>query len=842
MRIQLALLGALLLIASAAANARELFPPEQPDGLKPLTLYRAFTKPALRGNTPSGYAWSRDDKLIAFAYSDSGWTYRELWVLDPESGEQWRVTDLFPRDLAEALEANAEVDSKDERKTYEEVRESVLRQRGAGGPLWGPDGMIYFSWQGDIWRISPDRPATGGDRRPQFAEPELFLNLEGWVGGFQFSEDGAKLAFNYDNAFWIRDLTTGAMYEAGQGAGNLAQSWWNWSPDGRYIAFVRTDSTGLRKVNVVDYIAENVNTWGVNRPRPGDQIERSRIGIVDIQRKGRKRNEARMLKLGETEEIYVNDISWSPSGKHLLIGTLSKDTKTYTYYLAEPATGRTALILSETDDRWYNSIGSAQWQGDHAVVFPSERDGWNHLYRLDLSSWDFPPEKETDKVAADGRRPGDSGEEEEQEAPPDGHERPFAPELPAPERLTYGNWEVQWVYIPRSAECIYAVTTERGPDTRNLYRFTPDGAVSRRLTFGRGVNTLASWRASRGGLLSWNESRAIVSANRPVTGPVHYLLDLRTGERGRTIHSGHPAEFYAYRWIEPQFTHFPAGYDDSQVAAKVFRPPYAKPGEPRPLIVYVHGAGYAQDVARRHEWLDPIAMYMADTLGYIVAVVDYRGSSGYGRKWRTDIWHQLGVIETAECKSVVQTLIDRGEADPERIGVWGWSYGGFLTNYIMFTAPETFKAGVAVAAVNDWKNYHTWYCSQRLGDPKENSDAYKLSSPIEHCEGLEGHLLMIHGIRDDNVFFQDFALLTKKLTEAGKHFDTLPYPEMTHGPNSDEVMVHLAESVCGYFQRWFGLGPGAPGPQPEDSLEYHQAQKEKARKEAAAAAQNNASF
>jgi dipeptidyl aminopeptidase/acylaminoacyl peptidase len=839
MRIRLALLAAILLLASVAAHAQELFPADRPDGLKPLTLYRSFTKPALRGNTPSNYAWSRDDKLIAYAYNGDGWTYRELWVLDPASGERWRVTNLFPRDLAEAVEANAEIEDAEKRKTEDEVREDVQRQWGAGGPLWGPDGMLYFSWQGDIWRIPAGRPADGEDGQMQFAEPELFLNLEGWIGGFQFSEDGGRLAFNYDNAFWIRDLATGAMYEAGQGAGNLSQSWWNWSPDGRYLAFVRTDSSGIRQVDVVDYIAENVNAWGVSRPRPGDMIERSRIGIVDTQREGRKRNEARMLKLGETEEIYVSDISWSPTGKSLFIGTLSKDTKTFTSYLAEPATGRTALITSEADDKWFNSIGSAQWQGDNAIVFPSERDGWNHLYRLDISSWSFPPEKEKDASTPDDKP---DGGDEKKEAPPDGHEKPFAPTLPAPMQLTYGQWEVQWTYIPRSADCIYSVTTERGPDTRNLYRLTPDGAVAHRLTFGRGTNTLASWGAARGETLSWDESRAIIAANEPVTGPVEYLLDLRTGERGLTIHGGHPAEFYTYRWVEPEFTHFPAGYDDSLVAAKVFRPPYAKPGERRPLVVYVHGAGYAQDVARRSEWLEPIAMYMADTLGYIVVVVDYRGSSGYGRKWRTDVWHQLGVIETAECKSIAQTLIDRSEVAAERVGVWGWSYGGFLTNYIMFTAPETFKAGVAVAAVNDWKNYHTWYCSQRLGDPKENAEAYKLSSPIEHCEGLQGQLLMIHGIRDDNVFFQDFAQLMKKLTEAGKHFDTMPYPEMSHGPNSDDIMVHLAESVCGYFQRCFGLGPGAPGPQPEDSLEYHQAQKEKAKKNAAALAENNASF
>ena len=807
----------LCLIFAATAYA------ESGDGLKRLTLKRAFTKPSLRGAIPGSYAWSRDDTHLAYLWNADGWSFNEVWVMDVESGERWRVTNLEPAAIAEAFEANREIEDEDERKTDEEILDDVRRSRGVGAPVWGPDGMLYISWKGDIWRIPPDAPAVNAQGEAQFAEPELFLDFEGHIGGFRFSEDGAMHAFTHDNTFWVGDIRSGSLREAAQGAAGLSQSQWAWSPDNRYIAFVRTDSSGIRKVNVVDFIAENVSTWGVDRPRPGDTMERNTVGIVDLERIGHKRHEARMLKLADTDEVYINDIFWSPAGEYLLIAMLSKDTRDYSLCIAEPDTGRTALVWREHDDAWYNSRGRPRWLGDSAVVFPSERDGYNHLYRLDISSWEFPPEIEepTEEVAAEESAKEDGeNDEEAEEAPPDGYNKPFEPELPEPVQLTRGEWEILRAYIPRGESAIYFVSSELGPDRRNLYLMSPDGANVRRLTTGTGVNGFASWWVERGSDISWGEGKAIVSSSRAVRGPSHYILDLATGARGPVIHSEHPSDFYAYRWIEPEFVRIESETDGELISARVYRPPYAKPGELRPLVLRVHGAGYAQSARRRFEWTDPVSMYLADTLGYIVADVDYRGSSGYGRKWRVDVHHRLGELEVADCVSVVHHFVNTGEADPERVGIWGWSYGGFLTNMAMFLAPETFQAGVSVAAVNDWANYHTWFSSQRLGDPAENADAYKRSNPIEHFEKLEGHLLMIHGIRDDNVFFQDFAQLVAKMSDAGKHFDVMVYPETGHGPSGDENMVHIAETVCGYFQRYFGLGVGASGPRPEDTLAW----------------------
>jgi dipeptidyl aminopeptidase/acylaminoacyl peptidase len=521
-------------------------------------------------------------------------------------------------------------------------------------------------------------------------------------------------------------------------------------------------------------------------------------------------------------------MDWSCSGKYLLVGLLSKDTQSYDLYIAEPATGRTAKVWSEHDDAWYNRTTEPHWLGDNSIVFCSEKDGWGHIYKLDITSWKFPPENpETPPLAvADANVAKDTGKKDEKpkEDPPDGLKKPLTPALPTPIQLTHGEWEVTQMYIPRDASFICYGSTEMGPDRRDLYVIAPDGTAKRRISTVAGITNLAGWMPIRGDAVSWNESKAVLSYSTEKDGPSDCIVEIPSGKRMSTVLGGHPLAFYGYRWVVPELARITNEKDGEQFSARIFRPSYAN-GEKRPVIVSVHGAGYWQTALRSYDWMDPVAMYMADTLGYIVVDIDYRGSSGYGRKWRTEVFHQLGELEVSDAVSAAHYIINQGEGDASKVGVWGWSYGGFLTNMIMFRAPETFQAGVAVAAVSNWANYNSWYSSERLGNPNENKDAYKKSDPISYADKLQGSLLMIHGIHDDNVLFQDFAQLTAKLLEAGKHVDMMVYPEMSHGPSSDENMVHVSETICWYFWKHFGLGPSAQGPDPKDSLETYMAKK-----------------
>lgn len=511
-----------------------------------------------------------------------------------------------------------------------------------------------------------------------------------------------------------------------------------------------------------------------------------------------------------------------------MIGMLTKDTRSYDIYISEPASGRTAKVWSEKDEAWYNRTTGPQWLGDDSIVLCSEKDGWGHLYRLDISSWSFPPEKKSkteDAASAGSLKATEDAKDKEKEIPPDGIAKPFMPVLPAPIQLTSGEFEVTQLYIPQNGKVIYFASSQGGLDRRDLFSMPPSGGHAKRLTGGIGVSSISGWDLERGGPVSYAEDKAIVSSSTPERGPFLNIVDLASGEQTCAILRDHPTEFYSYRFVVPESVRIQNEKDGEYFSARVFKPPYEQPSEKRPVIVYVHGAGYAQSALRSYDWLDAISIYMADTLGYIVVDIDYRGSSGYGRKWRTDVFKKLGELEVSDAESAAHYFIKNGEGDSDCVGIWGWSYGGFLTNMVMFRAPETFKAGVSVAAVSKWWNYNSWYVSERLGDPQQNKDAYKKSDPLEYADGLQGELLMVHGIRDDNVLFQDFAQLTKELLDAGKHVDMMVYPEMGHGPASDENMVHIAETVSWYFLKQFGLGPGAQGPDPKDSIETYLARK-----------------
>ncbi len=790
-----------------------------------LSLLRAYMQPSIRGREPQGFAWSRDDKQIAYLWNEKGWGFNEVWVLDVSTGDRWQVSAFEAIELANARDANEDKDA-ESRKTDDEIVEEVHRRGGAGFPTWGVDGKLYIPWAGDIWRLPACKPNNTEKGKPIYAKPELFLDLQGWVGGLSFTDDGEQLGFECNNCYWVYDLATGSLREVAQGAGGQGQGSFTWSPGGRYIAFSRVDSSGLKQINLVDFISDNIAAWPVNRARPGDMIERVQIGIVDLERTGRKRNEPRMLKLGDSSEVYVYDMSWSPSGHYLQIGMLSKDTKSYDMYIAEPSSGRTAKVWSETDEAWYNRTTEPQWLGNDCIVFCSEKNGWGSLYKLNISSWEFPPEKTADTSAPGKHSKGKNKKEEEAtDALPDGIAKAFTPALPEPVQLTDGDYEVTQLYVPRDGSRIYFTSSKLGPDRRDLYELCAQGGIPLRITSGVGVNIIASWSPVRGRAVSWNEANVVISASTPERGPFHSVISLPNGNHLCAIRRDHPSEFYSYRWVTPELVRIPNEKDGEFFSARIFRPPYTQPGEKRPVIVYVHGAGYAQTALRSYDWLDAVSIYMADTLGYIVVDIDYRGSSGYGRKWRTDVFQRLGELEVSDAASAANLLISIGEGDSDRVGIWGWSYGGFLTNMAMFKAPETFKVGVAVAAVNKWANYNSWYVSARLGEPQTNKEAYKKSDPIEYADKLQGQLLMIHGIRDDNVLFQDFAQLTAKLLEAGKHVDMMVYPQMGHGPASDENTVHITETICWYFMKHFGLGIGAQGPNPADSLESYLAKK-----------------
>ena len=260
-----------------------------------------------------------------------------------------------------------------------------------------------------------------------------------------------------------------------------------------------------------------------------------------------------------------------------------------------------------------------------------------------------------------------------------------------------------------------------------------------------------------------------------------YLKKTKANAEAKQLTEGQSEAFSSYEWREPELIEFEAE-DGAMVPARLYKPDFDVKNDA--AVVFVHGAGYLQNV---HKWWSSyFREYMFHNLltdlGYTVIDIDYRGSAGYGRDWRTGIYRYMGGKDLSDQVDGVEYLVENHGINPEKVGVYGGSYGGFITLMGMFNEPETFKAGAALRSVTDWAHYNHGYTSNILNEPAADPIAYRRSSPIYFAEGLEGDLLIAHGMVDVNVHFQDVVRLSQRLIELGKeNWEMAVYPVEGHG-------------------------------------------------------------
>lgn len=450
-------------------------------------------------------------------------------------------------------------------------------------------------------------------------------------------------------------------------------------------------------------------------------------------------------------KVYYSDApEWSPDSTRILQRAVHPNLKQAQILVLDPsAAGKATLVFEDRDAAWIEPP-FVTWSPDsRQVLFTSERDGWSHLYAVN-------------RTGGEARQ------------------------------LTRGSWEIHtertWARDPQwIGDYIYYSSTEVSTAERQFYRIRPDGSAKERLTPKEGINVA---QVSEDGRYT-----ALMFAD------LHHPWDLYVnGDRVTT--STRPA-FAEYPWPETRFVTFPSLKDRQPVAAKMLLPP--GPPKRRPAIVFVHGSGYATSVLKQwgayHELRHAFNCYLANQ-GYVVLDMDYRGSSGYGRNWRTGVYLHMGGRDLDDVLGGVEYLRSLGSVDMHRIGIWGSSYGGFMTNMAMFLSPDTFRAGAAFSAVNDWENYNAAYTEQRLTKPQENPEAYRRSSPITFAGLLKNHLLMIHGIVDSNVMFQDAVQLSQKLVRENKNFEMAYYPEEDHLFVRDETLTDAFRRAADFFDRW----------------------------------------
>ncbi|MEJ7846873.1 MAG: alpha/beta fold hydrolase [Pyrinomonadaceae bacterium] len=559
------------------------------------------------------------------------------------------------------------------------------------------------------------------------------------------------------------------------------------SKDGKLAAYVMSDSSKFTNLVVPNYLGE---LTAAPPTRRGWSEQRVFVTPTDG-----SRETPFEIKLPKSEGVGgFRSIKWAADNASLIVDRGDKDTKRrqlYYVYNVGSKGEQTILITEETDEKWIaplSSIVEPNPKDASELFFASEKDGYNHLYLAKLEA--LKPEPNTTGEIR-GENPSGSVYSSNVKIEP----------------LTKGSWQVEWAkWAPDATEIAY-LSTQHGPAAREFYSIhMPDKTVNKVQGLGpKGMKTGPQMNEDGGQpyllyeFSQWNKPGELKV--------IRFCPRCRGTSIPVSLTSSTPAEFLRRKWNEPKFIDI-ASRDGKKIPAKIYLPAGHSAKQKYAMVVFVHGAGYLQNVI--NGWNNYYREFMFNEMltqkGYVVLDIDYRGSAGYGREWRTDVYDFLGGKDMDDHVDGIDYMVKNYGVNPAKVGVYGGSYGGFMAAMLAMRAPDKIAAAAALRPVFDWKNYYAsspGYTAQRLGFPDKNPEAYKRSSPITYADKLERPLLILHGMADDNVHVQDSVQLMEKLIRLGKtkHFEAMLYPSENHGFTRPESWTDEYERIFTFFEK-----------------------------------------
>ena len=548
------------------------------------------------------------------------------------------------------------------------------------------------------------------------------------------------------------------------------------SPGEQYIAFSLIMRQESRQARIPDFVTTSGYTEDSStNPKVGSPTMSSSMGIYDIEKKRHYiigtenvpgiRDVPDFMRdygygseeLEDDREINFTGIFWSDNGRYAVVNLRAQDNKDRWIMLLDPETGDLKPLERQRDEAWVAGPGINIWWGSSAmgwmpdnknIWFQSEMTGFSHLYTLNVETGE--------KIA-----------------------------------LTEGRFEVYNPQISTDKKYWFFSSNETHPGERHFYRMPLEGGTRTRITEGEGRHDVSI--SPDGKMLAVRFS----TFNKPWE---LFIMENKQGAKMKQVSFSQSEEFMEYNWRIPELVTFTAE-DGQEVWARLYRP--ENPVKNGPAVIFVHGAGYLQNV---HKWWSSYSReYMFHNLladmGYTILDIDFRASSGYGRDWRTGIYRHMGGKDLSDNVDGARFLAEEYDVDPSRIGIYGGSYGGFITLMALFNHPEVFAAGAALRSVTDWAHYNHGYTSNILNTPVTDSLAFVRSSPIYFAEGLQGALLMCHGMIDDNVHFQDIVRLTQRLIELGKeNWELAVYPVERHAFTEPSSWVDEYRRILKLFE------------------------------------------
>lgn len=721
-----------------------------------LSIERIYSSPSLNGEAPKSLKFSPDGTRVTYLQGKKEDLNRyDLWEYNLASKENKLLVD------SQALFSGTEELSNEEKARRERQR---IYGFGIMEYKFSNDGTaLLFPLNGDIYYY---HLATKTAKR--------LTQTEAFETDAKFSPKGNFISFIRGQNIFVLNIESGketqlttdggknnikngmSEFVAQEEMGRMTGYWW--SGDEKHIAFLRVDETPVQTVIRNEIYAEKIELIEQRYPATGTNNVEIQLAVTDI--KGKK---IRFIPFEEkakndNKDIYIPRVKWLPDSKNLSYQWQSRDQKTLKLKSYNLKSRKQKSLLTETSNNWINLHNDLVFLKDSkSFVWASERDGFKHLYHFTNKG----------KLIT---------------------------------QLTKGKWVVDSIeHIDQEKGLIYFTGRADTPLERHLYRVPLSGKSPEHV----------ARLSSRNGFHSINFSQdgnSYIDSFSNITTPKQVSLHDANGEHltwlaENKVTDDHPIRPYYDDLIQPKFGTLKANDGETDLFYKLYKPKNMKPGKKYPVIVNVYGGPHAQRVRNIWQGAD-FTQYMLQQ-GYIVFQLDNRGSNYRGTAFEFPIYEELGQIEVKDQIAGVKYLHTLPFVDKDRIGIYGHSYGGYMALMTMFKAGDYFKAGVSGAPVTDWLLYDTHYTERYLNHPKANAIGYEQSSVFPYISGLNGPLMVYHGMADDNVLFTNTTKLIKALQDENKQFELMTYPGSKHSMRGKKVKVHLNNTIMNFFDRHF---------------------------------------
>ncbi len=577
-----------------------------------------------------------------------------------------------------------------------------------------------------------------------------------------FSADGTKVAYVFENNLYVHDLSSGVKLQLTQDGQknkiiNGITDWvyeeefsfvkaYDWNAVGTKIAYIKFDETQVPEFSMDMYNEGLYPTQTVFKyPKAGEKNAVVSLHIFDL-----KSGTTKKINLGDYKDFYIPRIKWTNDAATLSVQVLNRHQNNLDLHFVDANTGTTKIVLNEKDAAYVDITDNLTFLKDNSFIWTSEKDGFNHIYHYDKSG----------KLK---------------------------------KQITSGKWEVTNYYgFDEKSGMIYYQSVENGSINRDVYAIKVDGKSKVRLSSKTGTNSAT---------FSPNFQFFINTFSSATSAPTYTLNDSKTGAVVKTIVSNEAVEQKLAKYDVTSKEFFVLTTEKGhQLNAWMIKPKNFDPNKKYPVFMFQYSGPGSQQVANTWNGTNDYWFMMLAQQGYIVACVDGRGTGYKGAAFKKCTYKELGKYEVEDQIDAAKVIGKYNYVDASRIGIFGWSYGGFMSSNCLFQGADVFKMAIAVAPVTSWRYYDSIYTERYMQTPQENASGYDNNSPINHVSKLKGNFLLIHGTADDNVHVQNTMKMVEALVQANKQFDWAIYPDKNHGIYGGKTRLQLYTKMTNFIK------------------------------------------